>query len=104
MPACPAPVLFDIDGFIGHRVPGHLRVVQLADAGEGIQVTCDEYFIECIGYDDPGAWRRLFALRRRPLDEATLRRAMERKFARMRELLETNEIPALPGAVELVQA
>src|SRR5688572_10568185 len=100
----PAAVLFDFDGVIVNSEPVHLLGFQRAAATEGIELTADEYYRALIGYDDPGAWRRLFALHGKPLDDATLRRVMERKFALMRELLEGNEVPALPGVVELVGA
>ena len=100
----PRAVLFDFDGVIVNSEPVHLRGFQLAAATEGIELTSAEYYRELIGYDDAGAWRKLFALHRKPLDDATLARVMERKFALMRELLETNQIPALPGVVELVHA
>ena len=104
MPDWPAAVLFDFDGVIVNSEPVHLLGFQRAAATEGIELTADEYYRELIGYDDAGAWRRLFALHRKPLDDATLRRVMDRKFARMRDLLEGNEVPALPGVVELVHA
>jgi beta-phosphoglucomutase len=104
MPSWPAAVLFDFDGVIVDSEPVHLRAFQLAAASEGIDLTADEYYRELIGYDDAGAWQRVFALHRKPLDRATLRRVMDRKFAQMRALLETNQIPTLPGVVELVRA
>ncbi len=104
MPDWPAAVLFDFDGVIVNSEPVHLRAFQRAAAAEGIELTSDEYYRELIGYDDVGAWRRLFALRGKPLDGATLRRMMDRKFAQMRELLEANQIPPLPGVVKLIHA
>jgi len=104
MSGFPRAVLFDFDGVIVNSEPVHLRAFQGAALSESIPLTDDEYYRELIGYDDPGAWRRLFELHHRPLDEPTLRRLMDRKFALMRELLETNQIPPLGGVVELVAA
>jgi beta-phosphoglucomutase len=100
----PRAVLFDFDGVIVNSEPVHLRAFQRAASTEAIALSDAEYFRELIGYDDPGAWRRLFELHRKPLNEATLHRVMERKFAFMRELLATNQIPPLPGVVELLRA
>ena len=100
----PRAVLFDFDGVIVNSEPVHLRAFQRAAAIESIHLSDDEYYRELIGYDDPGAWRKLFDLRRKPLDDATLRRVMERKFALMRDLLASNEVPPLPGVVDLVRA
>ena len=100
----PRAVLFDFDGVIVNSEPVHLRAFQLAAQMESIQLSADEYYRDLIGYDDPGAWRKLFALHGKPLDEPTLGRAMGRKFAMMRELLATDQIPPLPGVVDLVSA
>ena len=104
MPPWPRAVLFDFDGVIVNSEPVHLRAFQAAAKTESIQLTDDEYYRELIGYDDPGAWRKLFARHGIPLDEPTLCRVMDRKFAQMRELLATDQIPPLSGVVELVGA
>jgi beta-phosphoglucomutase len=99
----PAAVLFDFDGVIVNSEPVHLRAFQLAAATEGINLTPQQYYRELIGYDDAGAWRRIFHLHDKPLNEKTLERAMQQKFALMRQLLQTNQIPALPGVHECVR-
>src|SRR5688572_3250864 len=49
MPDWPAAVLFDFDGVIVNSEPVHLRAFQHAAAGEGIELTSDEYYRELIG-------------------------------------------------------
>ncbi len=100
----PEAVLFDFDGVIVNSEPVHLRAFQHAARALGIELSDEEYYRELIGFDDAGAWRRLFALHGRPLDEQALARVMRTKFDAMRELLETRQVPALPGVREFVEA
>lgn len=104
MPGWPAAVLFDFDGVIVNSEPAHLRAFQLAAATEGIELTLDEYYGELIGYDDRGAWRRVFELHDRRPDETAIQGVMREKFAQMRGILARQEIQPLPGARELIES
>lgn len=104
MQSWPQAVLFDLDGVIVDSEPVHLRAFQLAAKANDIDLTEAEYYRELIGYDDAGAWRRLFELRARPADDTTIRRIMDEKFAQMRRLLSNHEIEPLPGVRELIAA
>ncbi len=104
MPDWPAAVLFDFDGVIVNSEPLHLRAFQFAAATAGIELSAKQYYGELIGYDDLGAWRRVFALHGRVGDEAALQDLMQKKFAHLRDLLARNEVTPLPGARELIES
>jgi beta-phosphoglucomutase len=104
MNAWPHAVLFDFDGVIVDSEPTHLRAFQRAARSEGIDLTPEQYYRHLIGYDDLGAWRRIFDLHQRADDEVAIQRAMQRKFVEMRELLDHGEVVPLPGARELIDA
>jgi beta-phosphoglucomutase len=100
----PAAVLFDFDGVIVNSEPVHLRAFQQAAASVGITLTVEQYYRELIGFDDAGAWRRVFELHRRSLDPSELERAMRTKFELMQQLLERKEVQPFEGVIEIVGA
>ena len=99
----PAAVLFDFDGVIVNSEPLHLRAFQRAAATIGVSLSDDEYFGELIGFDDLGAWRRVFELHGlNPADEAALAAVMQAKFDVMRGLMCEVRFEPLPGVADLL--
>jgi beta-phosphoglucomutase len=99
----PATVIFDFDGVIVNSEPLHFRAFEQVAADEKIELTEEEYYRELIGFDDKGAWKHLFAARRRELDPKTFLRVMTRKLEVMRELIGRRHYKALPGAEECIR-
>lgn len=104
MPDWPAAILFDFDGVLVHSEPLHYQAFREVAADEGIDLTEAEYFDELIGFDDRGAWRRLFERHGRRADAPTLLRVMARKIRIMRELIAQQRHRALPGVEALVRS
>lgn len=100
----PRAVLFDFDGVIVDSEPLHWRAFHEVLAGEGIELSEAEYLRELIGFDDLGAFRRVFELRGRRLDGGTLGRIAGTKAGVMRRILSSGEYSARPGVGELVRA
>jgi beta-phosphoglucomutase len=99
----PATILFDFDGVLVNSEPLHFRAFEEIAAAEKIELTEYEYYSELIGFDDKGAWKHLFASRRRKLDPKTFLRVMTRKSEVMRELIARRQYKALRGAEECVR-
>jgi beta-phosphoglucomutase len=99
----PATVIFDFDGVIVNSEPLHYRAFEEVAAEEKIELTEEEYYRDLIGFDDKGAWKHLFASRRRELDPKTFLRVMTRKSEVMRELMGRRQYKALPGAEECIR-
>jgi beta-phosphoglucomutase len=99
----PQAVLFDFDGVIVNSEPLHFRALAEVLAGEGIEITEDEYFRDLIGFDDRGAIRTVFASHERPLDPPTLLRVLTLKSRAMMEMIHRRQYKPLPGVEELVR-
>jgi beta-phosphoglucomutase len=99
----PAAVLFDFDGVLVNSEPLHFRAFQEVAAHEKIELNEDEYYSDLIGFDDKGAWKHLFATRKKRLDPKTFLRVMTHKSEVMRDLIERRQYKALPGAEEFVR-
>ena len=67
MPQWPAAVLFDFDGVLVNSEPLHFQAFREVLAGEQIELSEQEYFGELIGFDDKGAFRRVYESRGLPL-------------------------------------
>src|SRR5205823_8871295 len=96
-------VVFDFDGVIVNSEPLHLLAFQEVLAGEGIELSGEEYFREMIGFDDRGAFKHIFKVREKPLDAKTLLRVMARKSAVVRSLIQRRQYQALPHVEEFVR-
>jgi beta-phosphoglucomutase len=103
MSTWPAAVLFDFDGVIVNSEPLHFRAFRNVLAEEHIELTEDEYYAKLIGFDDRGAFRRIFELRGKPLEPKTLLRVLARKSQAMMEQIYRDQYQALPGVEPFVR-
>ena len=99
----PRAVLFDFDGVIVNSEPLHFYAFHEVLKAEGVEITEDEYYRELIGFDDRGAFRKVFERRKKPLEPKTLLALMARKSGVMMELIHQRKFSALPGVEEFVR-
>jgi HAD superfamily hydrolase (TIGR01509 family) len=99
----PHAVLFDFDGVLVNSEPLHFLAFHEVLAAEKIELGEGEYYQEMIGFDDRGAFKRIFQLRGRTLDPRTFLRVMTRKSEVMMELIHRRKIDPLPGVEEFVR-
>jgi beta-phosphoglucomutase len=100
----PRAVIFDFDGVIVHSEPLHFAAMRATLQAEGIELTEQEYFSTLIGFDDRGAFRKVFADRGLGLDSKTLLRVLASKSRKMKQVIDEGKYFALPGVAELVRA
>jgi len=104
MPHWPHAALFDFDGVIVNSEPLHYLAFHEVLRAEKIELTEQQYYGELIGFDDKGAFRRIFELNGRELDPKTFLRVMTRKSEVMMDLIRSRKFEALPGAEEFVRS
>src|SRR2546422_506953 len=104
MPHWPRAVLFDFDGVIVNSEPLHFYAFHEVLKAERVDLTEDEYYRELIGFDDRGAFRKIFERRGRPLEPKTLLGLMARKSGVMMDLIQQRRFSALPGVEEFVRS
>ena len=104
MPHWPRAVLFDFDGVIVNSEPLHFYSFNEVLKAERIDLTEDEYYRELIGFDDRGAFRKIFERRNRTLEPKTLLALMARKSGIMMDLIHDRKFSALPGVEEFVRS
>jgi beta-phosphoglucomutase len=104
MPRWPRAVLFDFDGVIVNSEPLHFYAFHEVLKTERIEITEDEYYREIIGFDDRGAFRKIFERRNRPLEPKVLLALMARKSGIMMDLIQDRRFTALPGVEEFVRS
>ena len=100
----PRAVLFDFDGVIVNSEPLHFYAFHEVLKTEHIEITEDEYYREIIGFDDRGAFRKIFERRSRPLEPKVLLALMARKSGIMMDLIQDRRFTALPGVEEFVRS
>src|SRR4051812_42598850 len=99
----PRAVLFDFDGVIVNSEPLHFQAFREVLAGEGIDLTEDEYYDELLGFDDKGAIRYAFQKRSRPLSPPKFLALMAGKSRVMMDLIHRQHFAALPGVEAFVR-
>ena len=99
----PQAVLFDFDGVIVNSEPLHFRAFYNVLMEEKIEISEREYYRELIGFDDRGAFRHVFASRKRELDPKTFLRVLTRKSEATMELIQSRKYTALPGVEKFVR-
>ena len=104
MPRWPRAVLFDFDGVIVNSEPLHFYAFHEVLKTERIEISEDEYYREIIGFDDRGAFRKIFERRNRPLEPKILLALMARKSGIMMDLIQDRRFTALPGVEEFVRS
>lgn len=96
-------ILFDFDGVLVNSEDLHFRAFQRSCREAGIELTEQEYFKDCIGYDDRGVWRQIAKTRGLTLDPATLLGLQTYKAEVMRGLIHEKKYTGLPGVEGLVR-
>lgn len=96
-------VIFDFDGVIANTEPVHLRAFQRALAGEGVELTEEDYYANYLAYDDRTFFIRLYENRKLEMEGALLSSLLERKSFNYDEMIEGN-IELLPGAVDFIES
>jgi beta-phosphoglucomutase len=99
----PAAILFDFDGVIVNSEPLHLQAFQEVLKAEKIELSEQEYYRDLIGFDDRGAFKHLYEIRRQSLEPKKLLRLLTRKGEMTMELIRRRQYQALPGVEELVR-
>lgn len=96
--------LFDFDGVIVNSEPLHYLAFHEVLRAEKIDLTEEEYYREMIGFDDKGAFRRIYEMRNIPLEPRVFLRLLTRKSEVMMELIRDRRHEALPGASEFIRS
>ena len=100
----PRAIAFDFDNVLVNSEPLHYWAFAQVLRDEGIELSEPEYYQECIGFDDKGAFKRLFEKYNKVLDPKTSLRIMTRKKEAMLEQIRSRKYQALPGVEEFVRA
>ena len=103
MPTWPRAVLFDFDGVLVNSEPLHFQAFREVLGKEGIALTEEQYYRDLIGFDDRGAFRRVFELHNKELAPKTFLSLMAAKSVVMTELIHRKKLGALPGVEEFVR-
>jgi len=103
MPTWPQAVLFDFDGVLVNSEPLHFQAFKEVLAGEGIGLTEEEYYRDLIGFDDKGAFHRVFELHQKNLTPKAFLAIMTAKSRVMKDLIHRKKLGALPGVEEFVR-
>lgn len=96
-------VIFDFDGIIVDTEPIHYRAFQDVLQPLGLGYTWEDYLESYIGFDDRDAFREVFRVSGRTLDEQALAELMERKAVAFEEIVQLGVKP-YPGVLELVRS
>jgi beta-phosphoglucomutase len=100
----PRAIIFDFDGVIVNSEPLHFYAFQDVLKAEGIPLTEAEYYQELLGFDDRGAFKKIFEKNNRVLDPKTSLRVMTLKKEVMLRQIYSHKYQALPGVEPFVRA
>src|SRR5262245_19292380 len=96
----PRAVLFDFDRVIVNSEPLHFQAFRDVLATEHIELGEAEYYDKLLGFDDAGAFKRIFEMRECPLEPKVLLRLLTHKGEMMMEKIQRERYQALPGVEE----
>lgn len=96
-------VIFDFDGIIVDTEPIHFRAFQEVLRPLGLSYSWDDYLERYIGFDDRDAFREVFRVSGRDLDEELLKSLINEK-ARVFEEIVQKGVQPYPGVIELVKS
>lgn len=99
----PHAILFDFDGVIVNSEPLHFFAFHTVLKEEKIDLSETQYYHDLIGYDDKGAFKRIYELNNRPLDPKTFLRVMTNKKEAMLKQINSRKYAALPGVESFVR-
>jgi beta-phosphoglucomutase len=102
-PTAPQAVIFDFDGVLVDSEPLHLACFQEVLAPRGVTLTAEAYYGRYLGFDDAEAFRQALRDAGRDAEPAELDRMIAAKTALVQRALR-RDVPALPGAAELIGA
>lgn len=94
-------ILFDFNGVIVNDEPQHCDALIATLAEYGIALDRADYYRDYLGFDDRECFRFSFATAGRPIDEAGIADAIERKAAYYERAIRRS-MQLVPGAVEFV--
>jgi HAD superfamily hydrolase (TIGR01509 family) len=97
-----AGIIFDFNGVIIDDEPQHCDALIATLAEYGYALDRDAYYREYLGFDDRECFRYSFGRLGRPVDEASLQEAIERKNARYERAIR-GELRLVPGAAEFIE-
>jgi beta-phosphoglucomutase len=95
-------IVFDFDGVIADSEPLHLRAFQEALAGEGLELTSQEYFSQYLGFDDVGMFEALARDRGIAMSDRHVTALVARKGAALQALMQSGSV-LFPGAKEFIR-
>jgi beta-phosphoglucomutase len=95
-------IFFDFNGVIIDDEPLQLTAYQEVLAGQGINLTEEQYY-ESMGMDDKAFLRAAFKRGQKELSAETMQQSIERKSEIHRRLIEA-ELPLFPGVVTFLKA
>ncbi len=95
-------VVFDFDGVIADSEPLHLRAVQAALAGHGVDLAASDYYDRYLGFHDADVFRTVWRDRGWALDEDTLAGLIRVKGERF-EALSGRGAALFPGAADCIR-
>lgn len=98
----PKAVIFDFDGVIVDTEPIHYRSFQKLLEPLGLGYSWEEYTDRYMGFDDRDAFREVFRLRKRELDEHYLQELISLKASYFEGVVEQG-VTAYPGVLKLVE-
>src|SRR5688572_27697697 len=96
-------ILFDFNGVIIDDEPQHCAALTATLAEDGIELDRDTYYRDYLGFDDRECFRFTFERRGRPLDEAGLTDAIERKHGHYARLVRS-DFQLVPGAADFIES
>jgi beta-phosphoglucomutase len=95
-------IVFDFDGVIADSEPLHLRAFQEALAGEGLELTSQEYFSRYLGFDDVGMFAALAQDRGIAMSDRHVTALVARKGAALQAMMQSGSV-LFPGAKEFIR-
>ena len=95
-------IVFDFDGVIADSEPLHLRAFQQALAGEGLELTSQEYFARYLGYDDVGMFEALARDRGLSMSDRHVTALVASKGAALQAMMQSGSV-LFPGAKDFIR-
>ena len=96
-------IVFDFDGVVVDSEPVHLECFRAVLAGEGIELSTEDYYTKYLGFDDHDCFVAVLRDNSRPIDEGRVAEMIGEKTALVQKVF-AGSIRPLAGAVELMRA
>jgi beta-phosphoglucomutase len=94
-------IIFDCDGVIADTEPLHMAAFQRVLLEEGLEMSRDEYYNHYLAYDDRACFLKVFADRKRPLDEQKLVDMIRRKSRYIGPAMQSH-LRLFPGVADFI--